>query len=296
MLVQMSSQNECESDGLHIVRIAFSHCFLIAHSLESRLLRARVWRTIMAKQVPQIVADCPIEIQSHCMPHDAVCGIWGEPFSVSDKNNGRLTVAASECWHLPTFAEHATVQAYNTSAVRQRTEPQWHMDDAGRMWVYPPCNGIKLRPRVFIAPDYSTTTNRSPLVLVVEHRDEVFARIATDVAQSGYYVLRAETAGEAMRLSGKFRPTLVIANSDLSDQSGWLMTAKLRFIDPEARIWLYLSETTPDDEGMARFLQLDELLAYGGNLLKLSEMVVDLLFRPESEARAALDPNELLIA
>ena len=80
------------------------------------------------------------------------------------------------------------------------------------------------------------------------------------------------------------------------DQSGWLMTAKLRFIDPEARIWLYLSETTPDDEGMARFLQLDELLAYGGNLLKLSEMVVDLLFRPESEAQAALDPNELLIA
>jgi len=256
----------------------------------------------MAKQVPHIVADCPncncpIEIQPYRMRYDTICRICGEPFSVSKNDNVRLTVAASESWHLPLSAGHATAQADDAIVIGQGIEPQWHLDDVGRTWVCPPCSDKELHPSTFVASNDSAPANWVPVVLMVEHRDEVFARIAADVAETGYWVLRAETADEALRFAGNIHLTLVIANSDLPDHSGWLMTAKLRFIDPEARIWLYESNTTQDDEGMAQFLRIDELLDYGGNLLKLSEMVVELMIWHErSEARAALDPVELAIA
>ena len=95
----------------------------------------------MAKKVPHIVADCPncncpIEIQSHCMGHDTVCEICGEPLSVSDKDDGRLTVAASKSWHLPTFAEDATVQADDTSAVPQGPVGPKRLADDGQATVH----------------------------------------------------------------------------------------------------------------------------------------------------------------
>jgi ActR/RegA family two-component response regulator len=114
-------------------------------------------------------------------------------------------------------------------------------------------------------------------VLLVEHRDEVFARLAADLSESGFAVVRATTASEALRLYARAKHMLVVANLSLPDQSGWLLAGKLHFISGDVRIWLYESEKTATDVAMAKFLRVDELLEYGGDLLGLSDAILDLL-------------------
>ena len=119
--------------------------------------------------------------------------------------------------------------------------------------------------------------SRRPLALLVEHRDEVFARLAYDMAEVGVAVLRARSAFEAQKLSGRYRPILVVSNASLLDQSGWLLAAKLHLVDPQVRIWLYKPRTSPYDKNMAKFLRIERLLSYGGDLLRLSETVIRLM-------------------
>jgi response regulator RpfG family c-di-GMP phosphodiesterase len=128
----------------------------------------------------------------------------------------------------------------------------------------------------------------------VEYRDEVFARLAMDLAQAGMRVVRAKTAAEAIPLFARHAPALVLANLDMPDQSGWLLAAKLRFICPHTRVWLYHPWTSQYAEGMATFLKVDELLEYGGDLLGLSEAVIALvaMHQRRGHARKALHPNE----
>ncbi|MFV1965368.1 MAG: hypothetical protein ACC628_08090 [Pirellulaceae bacterium] len=114
-------------------------------------------------------------------------------------------------------------------------------------------------------------------MLHVEHRDEVFARLAMDLAQAGMCVVRAKSATEAIQLFARCAPALVLANLNLPDQSGWLLAGKLHFIDSGARVWLYQPQASRYARGMARFLQVDQLLEYGGDLLELSETVTALV-------------------
>jgi hypothetical protein len=115
----------------------------------------------------------------------------------------------------------------------------------------------------------------SPSVLLVEHRDEVYARLAADLAEAGFKVGRARTAREAMQFYARSKHALVVANLDLPDQSGWLLAGKLHFIQEGVRMWLYEPRKTATDVSMAKFLRVDELLEYGGNLIGLSDAILD---------------------
>jgi hypothetical protein len=116
-----------------------------------------------------------------------------------------------------------------------------------------------------------------PAVLLVEHRDEVYARLAADFAETGLTVVRATTAFQAIGLFARHNYDLVVANLDLLDQSGWLLAGKLHFIQESVCIWLYKPQKTPTDVSMAKFLRVDELLEYGGDLLCLSDAILDCL-------------------
>lgn len=118
---------------------------------------------------------------------------------------------------------------------------------------------------------------RRPVLLMAEHRDEVFAPIATNIEANGFHVVRAESAAAALITCGKFAPQLVLASTDLPDQSGWLLAAKLRIIAQRTCVWLYRPNATEYDKGLAQFLRVDELLDYGGDLLRLSTTIVQLL-------------------
>lgn len=65
-----------------------------------------------------------------------------------------------------------------------------------------------------------------------------------------------------------------MVNVDLPDGSGWLLTAKLRLASPTPPIWLYAPWPSPDAMAMAEFVGADSLIAYDGELCRLSAALV----------------------
>lgn len=134
---------------------------------------------------------------------------------------------------------------------------------------------------------------KRPNVVLVEGGDEEFARLATDFSTGGMNVLRARTASEALCLCGACLPGLVVANLALQDQSGWLLAAKLRFVDPNVPIWLYQPHSSRRDQSMAKMLQVEELLDYRGDLGSLSNMIIQLLQNRDPESGAETDGHSV---
>ncbi len=141
----------------------------------------------------------------------------------------------------------------------------------------------------------SPSDRRAPTALLVEFRDEVFIRLATDLARTGMRVIRACSATEALDLASATTPFLVLANVEQPDQSGWLLTAKLRMADPCVRVWLYQPRSSTYQVLMAEFLDVEELLAYRGDLFRLSDTVVQLLADDPGRVDAT-NVDELLVA
>lgn len=111
-------------------------------------------------------------------------------------------------------------------------------------------------------------------VLLVEYRDEVFARLSTDLGEAGLQVERVCTGHGVRRRFARHRPELVIANMDTPDESGWLMVSKLRLEAPATRIWLYAPRCpSPADQHFARFLAV-ELVQYSGDLFFLAAEIL----------------------
>lgn len=113
--------------------------------------------------------------------------------------------------------------------------------------------------------------------LLVEHRCEVFARLAADLKAKGVRVERASSAAEALRRYARYPTDLLLTNVDLPDQSGWLLSGKLRVAHPAVRIWLYTPRSSPAEVGLANFVRTEELIQYGGDLWQLAEEVLDRL-------------------
>ncbi len=112
---------------------------------------------------------------------------------------------------------------------------------------------------------------------VVEHRDEVFARVDADLSAWGIQVSRATSANEAIRLHYRRPAELVVAHSDLPDETGWLFACKLRLAWPGARVWVYTPRCTTREQVLADFIGVEEVLAYGGDLQRLSAEVFERL-------------------
>ncbi len=175
-----------------------------------------------------------------------------------------------------------------------------HSSQGAARWNdFSPCPDEEMDTNVGlnVAPDAgnSSSDRRAPTALLVEFRDEVFIRLATDVARTGMRVIRACSADEALELASATTPSLVLANVEQPDQSGWLLTAKLKMIDPCLRVWLYLPRSSTYQALMAEFLDVEELLAYRGDLLGLSDMVVQLLDN-DPQLIDATNSDELLVA
>ncbi len=198
----------------------------------------------MMMQLTHIVEDCPIcgrpvEVARKAVGRDVACGHCGGQFAVYEDDLGGTNVVACGETNLLERADRLLEVMTQEAALDSATE--------------------------------------RPTAVVAEPRDEVFARLATDLAESGLRVVRAKTAVEAIRHCATYLPTLIVSNLDLPDQSGWLLAGKLRFVDPDVRVWLYQPQTSSYEKGMAKFLKVEELLDYGGDLLGLSETIIRLI-------------------
>lgn len=138
--------------------------------------------------------------------------------------------------------------------------------------------------------------SESLTVILVEHRDEVFARLAADMEQLGVVVVRAESPAEALRLAGRCDSALVIANRDLPEQNGWVLADKLSQVAPNIEAWLYMPQASMYAEVLARFLQVTELLVHEGDLFSLSDAVVGRLAERRESSSADTDARELAAA
>lgn len=122
----------------------------------------------------------------------------------------------------------------------------------------------------------NTTVNGLRTILLVEHRDEVFARLARDCAAMNIQVERARNTVEVFHCFNCYPPDLMLANADLPYEGGWLLAAKSRLILPRVQIWLYAAKPSWSreyDRGLAGFLGVAELVYYEGDLLLLAQEV-----------------------
>jgi len=123
-------------------------------------------------------------------------------------------------------------------------------------------------------------------VLIVEFRDTVFNRLAAHFRLAGIQVARARCGFEVMVQFMMTRPQLVVANVDMRGQSGWLLAAKIRLVEPSPHVWLYKPKRTATDVAMANFVQAEELLEYGNDLDTLSDAVLGCLAGKSAAAGA----------
>ena len=131
-------------------------------------------------------------------------------------------------------------------------------------------------------------------VLLVEHRDEIFARLQLDLSRLGIGVYRATYPEEVFRVHSRIPIEVTICNSGLPQASLWLTTAKLRLQDRSTRVWTFMANPTRDDREWAQLLGIERIITYGGNLFELTERVQDALRgRPLTEAPATRNLREV---
>ena len=133
--------------------------------------------------------------------------------------------------------------------------------------------------------DFAALPYRS--VLLVEPRDEVFARLARDLQGRGLRVFRATSAAGASRFYARHRVGLLLVPPTLPDESGWLFLSKLRLTASAANVWVYTAHASPAEVELANFVRADELIEHGGDLWRLSEEVLGRLDEPPAADRSA---------
>ena len=135
-------------------------------------------------------------------------------------------------------------------------------------------------------------SRRKPLperILVAEHRDEVFARLAEDLRKMGHTVFRASRADDVCRVYSYGQIDLVLYNYDLPCESIWLNATKLRMFDAYVRIWLYMPWKAPFERQWANLSRIERVIYYRGDLFYLADQINHdrLCPRPESDCPIA---------
>ncbi len=110
-------------------------------------------------------------------------------------------------------------------------------------------------------------------VLLVEHRDEVFRRLAADIAAAGFLVVRAENSTDAIARYVRHPSDLLMVSGDRTSESAWLLIAKLHLTHSLARVWVYMRRLSTSDRTAANLLLVEELIEYGASMSRLSDEI-----------------------
>lgn len=120
---------------------------------------------------------------------------------------------------------------------------------------------------------FSSRSERRPdRVLIAEHRDEVFARLAGDLRECGYTVFRASCVDEVCRMYTYGQIELVLFNYQLPCDDIWLRARRLRVFDAYARIWLYAPAQATLGDRHTELKQIERVVEYG-DLFLLADQI-----------------------
>ena len=106
-------------------------------------------------------------------------------------------------------------------------------------------------------------------VLIVDFRDEVYASLKACLEEAGHLVGRVDQASEVTPSIIRFAPNLLLINEAFPDESCWLITKKLRLGGQRVPLWVYAARRSPCWDAWKKFSDIDEVIEYGGDLLRL---------------------------
>lgn len=133
-------------------------------------------------------------------------------------------------------------------------------------------------------------------VLIVEFRDEVFDDLKHLFEDYGCEVARAGFGAEVGVQVKQFVPDLVVVNESMPDESGWLITCKLRLTKHRQRVWLYAARTPRLHADWKEVCGVDEILAYGGVLNRLNLRVRQQFDRELGVSVSGPEPGKDILA
>jgi DNA-binding response OmpR family regulator len=118
------------------------------------------------------------------------------------------------------------------------------------------------------------TTGRRPL-LVLAYADSFYAAMSCrHFRRLGWEVHLASGGCEARRLARTLRPAVVVLDTQLRDESGWLTCDKLRREIPGQRIVLVDPNPTDEDRRLGDFVGAASLVCRGGGVSALADEVL----------------------
>ena len=85
----------------------------------------------------------------------------------------------------------------------------------------------------------------------------------------GWDIYRASVGPEVRRLSRMLEPDLVVLDTDLEGESGWLTCAKLKQERPAGEVILTTGDDSPRNRTLARFVGATALVSRQQNLVPL---------------------------
>ncbi len=127
-------------------------------------------------------------------------------------------------------------------------------------------------------PDFLTCASRPPdlrrpSVLVVEFCDAEYARLKAQLEDYGFQTGRAVSGAAVASSFSRLGPDLVLLNADMPDESGWLITAKLRIAGHQAPVWLYAQREPPSQAVWQLVSGVNEVIVYDGSPVALASLV-----------------------
>jgi DNA-binding response OmpR family regulator len=113
--------------------------------------------------------------------------------------------------------------------------------------------------------------------LVLAHRDAEFvARVKRCLNRLGWEVYLAKSGARAMHLAHKLSPAVVVLDTELPDESGWLVCKKLTAQQPDLRVILVGNERGPEQVRFAHFVGAAALVLRQEGVASLAHEVLGL--------------------
>jgi len=111
--------------------------------------------------------------------------------------------------------------------------------------------------------------------VVLSLNDSVFAAwIARQLRRLGWEVHMTRSGDEARRLCSELSPQVVVLDTRLQDQSGWLTCEKILRDDPTLKVILVASHPEPNGQAFADFVGPAKLIRQGEGIQVVIDEIV----------------------
>lgn len=118
-------------------------------------------------------------------------------------------------------------------------------------------------------PHHPSAADYRPCLLLATGAFALPPEVLIRLRRLGWDIYRARVGPEVRRLARMLEPDLVVLDTDLDGESGWLTCAKLKQERPTGEVVLTTGEDTPHNRALADFVGASALLSRQHNLVSL---------------------------